>query len=264
MLLKLFIFLSSFYILICVLLFLFQEYLIFFPEKLGSNYKFKFNQKYEEINVKTKDQKLLNGLLFKTDTSNGLIFYLHGNAGSLRAWGEVAKTYTHLNYDVFILDYRGFGKSEGAIRSETQLYEDLQTAYDVMKLNHSEDQIVVLGYSVGAGLAAKIASSNNPRLLILQAPFLSMTDLMRYHYPIIPTFLLRYKFPTNEFLEHCNMPIVIFHGKQDEVVYYNSSLKLKRNLKPGDRLITLNPQGHNGMTDNPEYIAAIREVLGIR
>ena len=258
---KLLIFLSSFYLLMCALLFLFQEYLIFFPEKLGSNYKFKFNQKFEEINIKTKDQKLINGLLFKAEASKGLIFYLHGNAGSLRAWGEVAKTYTHLNYDVFIIDYRGFGKSQGSISSERQLHEDLQSAYDVMKLKYSEDQILLLGYSVGAALAAKIASSNNPRLLILQAPFFNMTDLMRYHYPIIPTFLLRYKFPTNEFIKDCKMPIVIFHGKQDEVIYYNSSLKLKRSLKPTPTLITLDPQGHNGMTSNPEYVDAIREVL---
>jgi len=259
--LKLLIFLSSFYLLMCALLFFFQEYLIFFPETLPRDYKFKFNQKFEEINVKTKDQKILNGLLFQADTSKGLIFYLHGNAGSLRAWGEVAKTYTDLNYDVFILDYRGFGKSEGLIRSERQLYEDLQSAYDVMKLNYREDQIVILGYSVGAGLAAKIASSNSPRLLILQAPFFNMTDLMRYHYPIIPTFLLRYKFPTNEFSKACKMPIVIFHGKQDEVIYYNSSLKLKRSLKPNPTLITLDSQGHNGMTNNPEYKKEIEEVL---
>ena len=259
--LKLLITLTSFYVLMCALLFFFQEYLIFFPEKLERTYKFKFNQKIEEINIKTKDQKLLNGLLFKVESSKGLIFYLHGNAGSLRAWGEVARTFTDLNYDVFIVDYRGFGKSEGSIRSERQLYEDLQSAYDVMKLNYSEDKIVILGYSVGAGLAAKIASSNKPRLLILQAPFFNMTDLMRYHYPIIPTFLLRYKFPTNEFIKDCNMPIVIFHGKQDEVIYYNSSLKLKRSLKPNPTLIPLDSQGHNGMTSNREYINAIGDVL---
>src|SRR5687768_11655977 len=174
LLLKIFIMLSGFYILVCALLFFFQERLIFFPEKLDKNYRFSFNQKFEEINIKTRDQKLLHGLLFKSDNSKGLVFYLHGNAGSLRSWGEVAKIYTDLNYDVFIIDYRGFGKSEGSISSEAQLYQDLQIAYDVMKSKYGEDKIVVLGYSVGTGLATKIASTNKPKILILQAPYYNM------------------------------------------------------------------------------------------
>ena len=259
--LKILIILFAFYILVCGLLFFFQEKLIFFPEKLDSNYKFDFNQSFEELTIKTKDQKLLNGLLFKSDSSKGLIFYLHGNAGSLESWGEVARTYTDLQYDVFILDYRGFGKSEGYISSQGQFYQDIQIAYDEMKIRYPEDEIVVLGYSVGSGPAAKIASTNKPRLLILQAPYYSMTDMMKHTYPIIPTFILRYKLETNEYIRDSKMPIVIFHGKQDEVIHYNSSIKLKEILKKTDTLITLDQQGHNEMTDNPEYRTEIRRIL---
>jgi pimeloyl-ACP methyl ester carboxylesterase len=70
-----------------------------------------------------KDRNLLNALLFKTDSAKGLVFYLHGNAGSLDNWGDVARRYTALDYDVFMLDYPGYGKSEGAIKSETQLFD---------------------------------------------------------------------------------------------------------------------------------------------
>ncbi len=105
-------------VIIFLLLFFFQEKLIFFPEKLDKNFKFNFPSKFDEINIKTGDNKLLNGLLFKADNPKGLIFYLHGNAGSLNSWGEVAKTYVNLHYDVFILDYRGYGKSEGSISSQ--------------------------------------------------------------------------------------------------------------------------------------------------
>ena len=84
------------YITICGLLYLFQEKLIFFPEKLDKNFEFTFNREFEEINVKTNDNTILHGLLFKADNSKGLIFYLHGNAGSLRTWGAVAKTYTEI------------------------------------------------------------------------------------------------------------------------------------------------------------------------
>ena len=80
-----------FYTLICIFLFFFQEKIIFFPEKLRKDFKFSFSGTFEEINISTADQKLLNGVLFKSDSSQGLIFYLHGNAGSVNSWGEVAK-----------------------------------------------------------------------------------------------------------------------------------------------------------------------------
>jgi len=249
------------YVLICIVLYFFQEKLIFFPETLDKNYKFSFTQPFEELNVKTKQDNSLNGLLFKSLNSKGLIFYLHGNAGSLQNWGDVALRYTDLHYDVFILDYPGYGKSSGPIKNQTQLFDDVQVVYDEMKKRYSEDSIIVLGYSIGTGLAAKLASTNHPKLLILQAPYYSLTDLMRHTYPIIPTFLLKYKLKTNQYLKDCKMPVVIFHGNQDEVVYYGSSLKLKEELKSSDTLITLTHQGHNGMTDNPEYIAAIKTIL---
>ena len=248
-------------IIIFFLLFFFQEKLIFFPEKLDKNFRFDFSSKFEEINIKTSDNKLLNGLLFKVDNSKGLIFYLHGNAGSLNSWGEVAKTYVDLHYDVFILDYRGYGKSEGSISSQNQIFQDVQLAYNEMKKRYSEDRIIVLGYSVGTGPATKLASANSPRLLILQAPYYSMVDLMKYYYPVIPTFILKYKFETDHYIKDCKMPIVIFHGNADEVIYYESSIKLKKLFKSSDTLITLNGQGHNGITDNPEYIQEIKKIL---
>ncbi len=250
-----------FYLVICIVLYFLQEKLIFLPQKLDKDHKFSFSNSFEELNIKTDDGHLLNGLLFKADSTKGLVFYLHGNAGSLARWGDVAKRYTDLHYDVFILDYAGYGKSEGSIKSQSQFFKDIQAAYDDMKKRYREEQIVVLGYSIGTGAAAKIASVNHPRLLILQAPYYNMTDMMRHTYPIIPTFLLKYKFQTNEFLKECKMSVVIFHGDHDEVIYYGSSLKLQREMKPGDTLITLNGQTHNGITDNPEYIEAIKTIL---
>jgi pimeloyl-ACP methyl ester carboxylesterase len=253
--------LLAFYILICIALYFFQEKLIFFPNKLDKDYKFSFVPPFEEFNIKVHDGNSLNGILFKCASAKGFIFYLHGNAGSLDSWGRVAKRYTDLHYDVFILDYPGYGKSEGAIKSKDQLFADVQSAYSEMKKRYDEKQIVVLGYSIGTGIACYIASTNNPKLLILQAPYYSLNDLMRHTYPIIPTFLLKYDFKTNQYLKNCKMPVVIFHGNRDEVIYYGSSLKLKTEMKLGDTLITLNGQGHNGITDNQEYIEAIKTIL---
>lgn len=259
--LKIFTTLIILFFLLCGALFLFQEKLIFFPDKLDKEFKFSFDQKFEELNIRTEDNKTLNGVLFKADSSKGVIFYLHGNAGSLNTWGQVAKTYTDLDYDVFMIDYRGYGKSEGSISSQRQLIQDLQIAYVELKKRYPEDKIIILGYSIGTGPATKIASTNNPKLLILQAPYFSLSDMMKHYYPIIPTFLLKYKFETGRYIKDCKMPIVIFHGNNDEVIYYGSSLKLKELLKPQDTLITLKGQGHNGMTDNEEYKKEINRIL---
>ncbi len=252
----------SLYIMICSLLFFFQEKLIFFPEKLPFNYKFNFDQPFEELKIKTDDDKWLSGVLFKANNSKGLVFYLHGNAGSLRSWGEVAVNYTNQNYDLFMLDYRGYGKSQSEIKSQEQLFNDLQNAYNMLKQQYAENNIIVLGYSIGTGPAAKLASANNPKLLVLQAPYYSLTDMMKHSYPtVLPSFILKYKFETNRYLKDCRVSVVIFHGDADEVIYYGSSLKLTKEFKSGDTLITLKGWGHNNMTDNKEYQKGMNWIL---
>lgn len=250
-----------FYILLCAAVYFFQEKIIFHPGILDKNYQFTFEQPFEELSIKTKAGYSLNGVLIKSDSSKGVIFFLHGNTGALNRWASVAKAYTDLHYDIFILDYPGFGKSESSINSETQMFTDVQSAYEEIKKRYNENQIVVIGFSIGTGPATKIASENNPRLLVLQAPYYSLTDLMKKEFKILPTFLLKYKFETGKYLTRCAMPVIIFHGDADEVIYYGSSLKLQQEFKKGDTLITLSGQKHNGITYNPAYIAAVSEYL---
>lgn len=238
-----------------------QEKLIFHPNKLPKEFTFVFDQKFEEKNILTPEKIKLNCLLFRCENSKGVILYLHGNAGSLETWGRVAKTYTRLNYDVFIVDYPGFGKSEGKIHKESILYNNMQAVYDTIKNYYPENKITVLGYSIGTGLAAKLAATNQPKLLILQAPYYSLKDLVKHLYPIAPVSILKYKFHTDEFLPKCKMPVVIFHGDADKTIYYESSVKLKKFFKPGDTLITLKGFNHNGMTNHVEYLSAIKEIL---
>lgn len=249
------------FLLLVLLLYFVQERLIFFPEKLGIEHSFSFDQPFEELNFRTNDNITLNGVLFKSLSQKGLIFYLHGNAGSIRSWGEVASTYTDLNYDLFMMDYRGFGKSGGSVTSQRLFYDDVQLAYDSMKSIYDESKIIILGYSLGTGPATKLASENHPQLLLLMAPYYSLTDVAKRTYPFIPMAILKYKFETNKFIKDCKMPIVIFHGKQDEVIYYESSIKLKTHLKNGDKVFILDGQAHNGMTYNPEYISELKQVL---
>ena len=105
-LLRTFLTICTLYILGCVMIYFYQESLIFHPEKLDQSFQFDFDQKFEEKFIRTTDGKKLNSILFKVPNSKGLIFYLHGNGGSVNSCGIVAETFTKLNYDVFMLDYR--------------------------------------------------------------------------------------------------------------------------------------------------------------
>jgi alpha-beta hydrolase superfamily lysophospholipase len=249
------------YIAVCIFFYSKQDDILFVPTKLEADYKFTFPGNYTERKIKTADGIILSGLLFKSDSSKGLIFYLHGNGGCLNSWGDIANVYTGMGYDIFMLDYRGYGKSEGKITSEAQLYGDVQTAYNDLKTLYPENKIILLGYSIGTGPAAMLAAHNKPKMLILQAPYYSMTDMLRKTYPFLPTFMLKYPLRTYEFVKATTAPMIIFHGDADEVLYYGSSLKLKAYFKTGDTLITLPGQGHSGITRNPEYLADLKKIL---
>ncbi|GGG38471.1 alpha/beta hydrolase [Hymenobacter glacieicola] len=254
---------AALYIGVCLLLYFQQERLLFFPTRLATNYRFSFPGRFEEHWVTAPDGTRLHGLLFQTDSASakGLIFYLHGNGGALDNWGEVAPAYTRLGYDVFLLDYRGYGKSQGRISSEQQLLSDVEVAYQQLLTQYPENRTVVLGYSLGTGPAAWLAARHLPRLLILQTPYQSMRAVARQHYPWVPGILVRYPLHTNRVLARVKSPIVIFHGDQDEIISYESARQLKALLKPQDQFITLAGAGHNGMTDNPEYQQAIQQIL---
>ena len=253
--------LAVLYFLLMTVFSLQQESFIFFPDRLPPAYRFNFDATPEEIFIPANDGKRLHGLLFKIDQPKGVVYYLHGNAGSVASWGWAYPTYTSLGYDFFILDYRGYGKSEGEISGEEQFYDDVQAAYTHLKSRYPEDRIIVAGYSIGTAAAARIAAKNNPKLLLLQAPYYSLKDLAKSLYPFIPSFLIKYKFETYRFLKEVKAPIVIFHGAQDEIIYSGSSEKLRPLLKPGDKLILLNGQGHNGMNENPEFKRELHAVL---
>lgn len=238
-----------------------QEKVIFYPTQLRPGFQFSFPDKFEEKYIESFDGVKLHGLLFKSDSTKGLVFYLHGNAGALNTWGEVAGLYLKNNYDVFILDYRGYGKSMGKIKNETQLHKDVQIVYDQIKSGYEENQIIVIGFSLGTGLASRLAANNHPKMLILKAPFYNLPDLIHHSYPFIPKSIIKFKMMTNEQLPKISVPIIIFHGDRDDLVYYGSSEKLKSMLKPTDKFITLSNQSHNGINENQEYARYIDQLL---
>lgn len=252
------------YVVGCGFLYFKQESLLFYPQKLPATYQFRFPGEYREYPITAPDGTRLSGLLFKTQSSKGLVFFLHGNGGSLAGWGAVAATYTRLGYDVFLLDYRGYGKSAGHISSQAQLLDDVETAYNQLKSYYSESQIILAGYSVGTGPAAWLAARHQPRLLLLHAPYYSLADMAAHTiklWPILPGWLLRYPLATNEFVRHVKSPVILFHGDHDEVIPYASSGRLKALLNADSQLITIEGGRHNTLLDTPQYQQAIQKLL---
>ncbi len=249
------------YIAIATYLYFNQENLLFYPQKLTKDFKFTYDASFEEMFFKVEEGVHLNGLLFKADSTKGLVFYLHGNAGSLATWGRVAKPFNANGYDCFILDYRGYGKSDGAISSEKQWHSDIQKVYNELLNQYKEENVIILGYSVGSGPSAYLASQNSPQLLILKAPYNNIAYMLKLHYPWLPAFALRYQLTTDEFLQHVKTDVIIFHGEEDKLIPLDCSIKLKEGFKLNDRLIILKGQGHHNLSDNDTYVESIGKLL---
>ncbi len=234
----------------------------FFPgDKLKANYQFKFAVTFNEVSIKTTDNSSLSAVLFKADSSKGVILYLKGNTGSIAQWGGMANVYTNLHYDLLLPDYRGYGKSPGTIKNEAQLYADTQAAYNYLLTIYPENKIIVLGYSIGTGPAAYLAANNHPKKLILQAPYYNLPDAMKHLRPGYDTITIAFHFNTAQYLRQTTARVIIFHGDADKMFYYGSSLKLQAQFKPGDELITLKGAGHPFMDRNPVYLQELKRIL---
>lgn len=235
-----------------------QERMIFSPISLDKSYEFDFDIPFQEIELETKDKVKLNALHFKSKASKGLIFYLHGKSGNLKEWGKLAENYSRIGYDVFMMDYRGFGKSEGNINSEQEFYDDAQLMYDFAKMEYEENQISIVGFSLGSGAATFLAKENNPQELILLAPYFQVDEKFKQDKFYLPKFLCKYEFPIDEMIQHVEVPIKIFYGKEDVISKKEEILHLQKFLKPNDLLIGLKNQGHNGMEKNEDFIKHLK------
>ena len=246
-----------------IAVYLFQEHLIFHPEKLSDKYKFKFPNDFEEITYITKDGNAISAILFKAKKSKGVVFYHHGNAGNLESWGVRAIDFTNKGFDVLMYDYRGYGKSTGKIKNEKMLYKDALMIYKELLIDYKESDIVLYGMSLGTGIATKLANENNPKSLILETPYYNFYDVSKHHYPYLPnSILLHYQFRTNRFLPEIKIPIYLFHGTEDETIPYHSSerlVKLSNNIK----LVTIKDGSHNNLNTFAAYHQGLEEVLSV-
>ncbi|PWB26151.1 alpha/beta hydrolase [Flavobacterium sp. HTF] len=254
-------FFVAIYILIISYVYFNQVGMVFQSASLPKNYQFDYKQQYEELNIKSFDNVNLNGLLFKAEKSKGLVFYLHGNAGTLETWGSIAKIYTDSGYDIFILDYRSFGKSEGEIKNEEQLNKDVAIVYKNLCQRYPENKIIITGYSIGSGLAAVLASQNKPKALILQSPYYSFSELSGSRVPFFPNFMKKFRLETFEYLPKIKAPIYIFHGMEDQLIPFSNSVRLNKLLKSDGHFYPLKNQEHIGMNENQDFQNQLKIIL---
>ncbi|WP_462253480.1 alpha/beta hydrolase [Ekhidna sp.] len=245
-----------------VIIYALQERLIFLPEDLPMDYKYSFKADFDEHFITMDDGAEINGLHFTQKDSKGLILYFHGNAGNLARWGEIVYPFVELGYEVFIVDYRGYGKSSGK-KSQKAMLKDADSIYKYATQIADEDSIVLFGRSIGSSFACYLAGKNNPSKLILETPFHSLKDVARDIIPIYPTnLLLRYDFDNEQSLSTASSPIYIFHGTDDEVVDYSSGKKLLESLenKPSE-FYTIEGGHHNDLSNFPAYWESMKQVL---
>lgn len=231
------------YLLLCTVLFFFQKRIIFYPDRLPESHVFRAG---EEVEIQVEKDLRLNCLWVKEPPSKGVILYLHGNRGSNRRCLHQAQKMSGLGYDLFMPDYRGYGKSDGRVENDRQLYGDVQKVYDFLKEQYAEDKIVIVGYSIGSGMASYLAANNRPQQLLLLAPYVSLLDMKNRHVPIIPDFLMKFQLRNDQHLAKVTCPVTMFHGTSDRVIPYESSKILQ---KINDRLIelvTLENESHRG------------------
>lgn len=250
------------WLLLTLSVYAFQRFIVFQEEKLPVGHAYQFNVPFEEHFLTTPDSFSLNGLYFPTPKPRkGVILYFHGNADNLQRWGQYNPDLTRRGYDVWMFDYRGYGKSEGS-PEEAAYYRDARFLYDWLLQQHAPEEIILYGRSLGTAIASQLATQVSARLLILETPFDHIQHAIEWSIPVLwlpkP---IRYQFANDRHLPLIDCPVYIFHGTRDEVVSYHSAKALKPLLKSTDRFFTIEGGRHKDLGMFPEFQQRLDEVL---
>ena len=243
-----------------IALYFLQDLIIFHSKPLARDYNFNFKQPFKELNLSPDGHRNLNIVQFlPKEKPKGIVLYFHGNMINIERYAQYAPVFTKNNYEVWMIDYPGYGKTTGK-RSEQTMYDDALFLYQLAIKKTSAENIILYGKSLGTGVASYLASVKACKQLILETPYYSMTSMTRHYVPIYPAGLLRYSFPGFQYLKKVKVPVSIFHGTSDEVIPYSQSIKLKREL-PGINLITVPNGKHNNLYRFPRVIQKLDSLL---
>jgi alpha-beta hydrolase superfamily lysophospholipase len=236
----------------------YQERLIFHPDPLPAAHRYVLPD-VREVSVEVGGQAL-SALHLQLPHPRGVVFFLHGDTGNLETWFTNTDFYRAANYDLFMLDYRSYGKSGGRIESEEQLRNDVLAAWRTIEGQYAGKRKVIYGRSLGTALAAGLAAQVQPDLTILVSPYCSMGELMGEHYPLLPSRLLRYPLATCRDAGRVRRPMLLVHGEEDTLIPIRHSEELL-SLAPQARLLRIAGAAHADVHRFSAYTDELLRVL---
>ena len=251
------------YCLIGTALYYLQDKLLFHPVALPADSTYHFTQSFTEANIDYDAKTKFNVVEFTVPDSvrKGIVLYFHGNRENINHYAQFSINFTKNNYEVWMPDYPGFGKSTGTF-TEQVLYDEALQVYKMARIKYKPEQIIIYGKSLGTGIAAELASIRDCKKLILETPYYSFTSLVRLPCFIYPVDLLsHYKVPTYQFLQKVTAPVTIFHGTADGVIPYFNAKRLKEVLKTNDEFITIEGGSHNDLNTFPHMQKKLDSLL---
>ncbi|MDH3671539.1 MAG: alpha/beta hydrolase [Gammaproteobacteria bacterium] len=217
------------YLILATLLYVFQDGLIYYPARQLVVTPNQFGLDYEPVSLETEDGVRLSAWYLEANpTPRGVLLFFHGNAGNISHRIVSLQLFNRLGLSTFIIDYRGFGESEGK-PSEAGTYLDAEAAwrYLVEQRKIDPSQIVIFGRSLGAAIASYVASKHTPRALIIESAFTSAADLAGRYYPFMPVrWLTRFKYNTLDYVGTIKCPLLVVHSRHDNVIPFSHGRRI--------------------------------------
>lgn len=245
-------------------MFLAQPGMLFYPLAALEATPKDWGLDYQDVTLRTEDGVKLHGWYLPRPGARRALLFFHGNAGNLSHRGDSIAIFHRLGLAVFIIDYRGYGQSEGS-PSEQGLYRDARAAWRWL----SEQQgvapadVVVFGRSLGGVVAARLAAEVRPGGLILESSFSSARDAGRALFPVLSALVfLRYGFDAAKALQSADCPVLVLHSPHDEILPYRLGRRLFEAAPEPKRFVDLRG-GHNQgfLLSQPGYERALGEFL---
>jgi len=251
------------YCLIGIVIYYGQNKILFHPQELTQQSHYSFPYPFKEVNLPYTKKSTINIIQFAANQPQpkGVVLYFHGNKENISHYAQAVPDFTSRGYDVWMIDYPGFGKSTGDF-TEKNLYDWALVFYKLAQAKYSKDSIIIYGKSMGTGIAAQLATLRDCKTLILESPYYSFPSLISNWLPIYPVNnMIRFKIPTWQYLQEITNPVVIFHGTSDYTIPIRNCNRLKEYLKPRDVFVTVEGGHHNDLPAFPVYKQKLDSLL---
>ena len=262
---------AVFYFILIIVLFLIvlrykEKQSIYFPErKIVSSPAF-LSLPFEDIYFKTSDAVELNGWFIPAKDASNTLLYAHGNAGNIGNRLDKIILFHKLGINVFIFDYRGYGKSKGR-PDEKGLYTDGKAAYDYLILQKkiSPDEIILYGESLGGAVAIDLATKVDAKALISEGTFTCVKDMAKTMYPFVPSALFVSRFDSLAKIQGVAIPKLIIHSLDDEMIPFSLAEKLFQAASPPKQLLKIKGEHNSAFIDSQEiFLSGIAEFLNLK